>query len=403
MSTTSPTAATHQGPVPTGWYQPSDCRLDAFRAVVEQTTDSADYPHADEVVDNVVVYAERWRRVADDPSTRRDLQTEVARVLASGPGIAVFRGAVDEAVVDRATDAFRRLIDEQKRAGGAAGDHFAAPGSNDRVWGALDKLAVADPETFAAYYASDVLALVSEAWLGPGYQVTSQVNVVNPGGQAQVAHRDYHLGFMDLERAASFPAQVHALSPALTLQGAVAHVDMPVETGPTLYLPHSQKYGAGYLAYHDPAFTAYFEEHHVQLPLAKGDGAFFNPAIFHGAGTNRTSDVRRMANLLQVSSAFGRAMETVDTRAICRAVYPVLRRWRAEGASDRTIANVVAASAEGYPFPTHLDLDQPVGSLVPQTEAELLQRAVDEDWETSRLVQEVEARRARRHSQVPGA
>ena len=35
----------------------------------------------------------------------------------------------------------------------------------------------------------------SAAWLGPGYQVTSQINVVNPGGTAQTAHRDYHLGF----------------------------------------------------------------------------------------------------------------------------------------------------------------------------------------------------------------
>ena len=50
---------------------------------------------------------------------------------------------------------------------------------------------------FADYYANDVIALISEAWLGPDYQVTSQVNVVNPGGQAQTAHRDYHLGFMD--------------------------------------------------------------------------------------------------------------------------------------------------------------------------------------------------------------
>jgi ectoine hydroxylase-related dioxygenase (phytanoyl-CoA dioxygenase family) len=188
----------------------------------------------------------------------------------------------------------------------------------------------------------------------------------------------------------------------LTLQGAIAHVDMPVETGPTLYLPHSQKYAAGYLAYHDPAFTAYFDEHHVQLPLAKGDAAFFNPALFHGAGTNRTPDVRRMANLLQVSSAFGRAMETVDTTAICRAVHPVLRRWRVEGAGARAIANVVAAAAEGYPFPTNLDLDQPVGSLVPQTEAELLQRALDEDWETARLVDELETQQARRRSQVGG-
>ena len=97
-----------------------------------------------------------------------------------------------------------------------------------------------------------MLALVSEAWLGPGYQVTSQVNVVNPGGAAQVAHRDYHLGFMDLDAVAGLPGARAPLSPVLTLQGAVAHCDMPVETGPTLYLPHSQKYAPGYLAFHRP-------------------------------------------------------------------------------------------------------------------------------------------------------
>jgi ectoine hydroxylase-related dioxygenase (phytanoyl-CoA dioxygenase family) len=401
MSTTTNAAGTGSGTaIPTGWYHTGDCDLDEFRTVVEQATELSDYPHADEVVQNVLVYGERTRPGVDDAASRREVQAELARALLSGPGIVVFRGAVEPDVVDRATEAFVGLIDEQKRAGAAAGDHFAKPGANDRVWGALDKLAVADPETFAAYYACDALALVSEAWLGPGYQVTSQVNVVNPGGQAQVAHRDYHLGFMDVDRAAAFPAQTHALSPALTLQGAVAHVDMPVETGPTLYLPHSQKYGAGYLAHHDPVFTAYVEEHHVQLPLSKGDAAFFNPAVFHGAGTNRTSDVRRMANLLQVSSALGRAMETVDTTAICRAVHPVLRRWRAEGVDARTIGNVVTAAAEGYPFPTNLDLDQPVGSLVPQTEADLVHRALVEDWDTARLVSELDAQQARRRSRA---
>jgi len=401
MSTTTSAAGTSPGsPIPTGWYHSGDCDLDEFRTVVEQGTELTDYPHADEVVQNVLVYGERLRPAVDGAASRRQVQAELARALLSGPGIVLFRGAVAPAVVDRATEAFAGLIEAQKRAGAAAGDHFAKPGANDRVWGALDKLAVSDPETFASYYACDVLALVSEAWLGPGYQVTSQVNVVNPGGQAQVAHRDYHLGFMDLDRAAAFPAHVHALSPALTLQGAVAHVDMPVETGPTVYLPHSQKYGAGYLAYHDPVFTAYVEEHHVQLPLRKGDAAFFNPAVLHGAGTNRTSDVRRMANLLQVSSAFGRAMETVDTAAICRAIHPVLRRWQAEGVDARAIGNVVAAAAEGYPFPTNLDLDQPVGSLLPQTEADLLHRALIEDWATARLVSELDARQARRRSQV---
>src|SRR5215213_8663632 len=225
----------------TGWYRAEDCTIADLRGLVEDTTRLADYPHADAVIENVLVYGPRLLDDVCDPGTRRVVQAELATALLEGPGIVVFQHAFDRAVVDTATESFDRLIAEQKAAGAVVGDHFAKPGANDRVWGALDKLALADPDVFASYYANDVLALVSEAWLGPNYQITSQVNVVNPGGQAQVAHRDYHLGFMHRAQAQAYPAQVHALSPALTLQGAVAHVDMPVETGPTLYLPHSQK------------------------------------------------------------------------------------------------------------------------------------------------------------------
>src|SRR5690349_7604176 len=285
------------------WFTPADCRLDDFRTVVEQKTDPNDYPHAADVASNVPIYPSNVVR-----APRPDVTGELARALSSGPGIVVFKRAFAPEVVDRASDVFFAMIAEQKAAGVTGGDHFAKPGANDRVWGALDKFALRDPATFADYYSNEVLALISEAWLGRGYQITSQINVVNPGGTAQVAHRDYHLGFMSLDQSLAFPAQVHQLSPLLTLQGAVAHTDMPVETGPTMYLPHSQKYPAGYVAFHRPEFTAYFDEHHVQVPLAKGDAAFFNPALFHAAGTNRTTGVKRMANLLQVSSAFGRAM-----------------------------------------------------------------------------------------------
>ena len=394
------TLAGRPSAVATGWLTESDCRVEDLREIVEQPTVLADYPHADDVVHNVLVYGPRLADQVARESDRRAVQAELARALLDGPGIVVFTSAFETPVVDAASAAFNRLIAQQKATGGAVGDHFAKPGANDRVWGALDKLAIADPETFAAYYASDVLALVSEAWLGPNYQVTSQVNVVNPGGQAQVAHRDYHLGFMDRAQALAFPAQVHALSPTLTLQGAVAHVDMPVEAGPTLYLPHSQKYAPGYVAYHDPAFTAYFDQNYVQLPLAKGDAVFFNPALFHGAGTNRTTDVARMANLLQVSSAFGRAMETVDTAAICTAVYPVLRRWVSQGGPTQAMANVVAAAAEGYPFPTNLDLDQPVGSLAPHSQAGLMHQALAEDWDGARFAAALDAQQARRLSRL---
>jgi len=52
---------------------------------------------------------------------------------------------------------------------------------------------------------------------------------------------------------------------------------MPVETGPTMDLPHSQKYVPGYLAAGLPEFVEYFAHNDVQLPLAKGDVVFFNP------------------------------------------------------------------------------------------------------------------------------
>jgi ectoine hydroxylase-related dioxygenase (phytanoyl-CoA dioxygenase family) len=356
----------------TTWFTAADCRLEDFRPLVEQKTELSEYPHATDVIDNVLSFP------GDLPNTPA-VQAELARALMDGPGIVVFKGAFAADVVDRATAVFFDLIAEQKASGVVGGDHFAKPGTNDRVWGALDKFALRDPAAFAAYYDNETLALISSAWLGTGYQVTSQINVVNPGGPAQVSHRDYHLGFMSQEQAARYPAHIHLLSPALTLQGAVAHVDMPVETGPTLYLPHSQKYAPGYLAFHQPEFAAYFADNYVQLPLAKGDAAFFNPALFHGAGTNRSADVRRMANLLQVSSAFGRAMETVDRTAMSEALYPVLRDFAGSA------ANVVAASAEGYAFPTNLDHDQPIGGLAPQTQAELVLQALAEGWSADRF------------------
>ncbi len=369
-------------PVETGWYGQEESSLVEFSSLVEVSTALADYPYADDVVQNVLVYGTGVLATCADPLERRRVQAELARALHSGPGIVVFKGAFAADVVDRATGAFFDLIQEQKRIGGDEGDHFAAPGENDRVWNALDKLAVHAPETFVDYYENDILAMVSEAWLGPNYQVTSQVNVVNPGGRAQVAHRDYHLG---IQSAALYPAQVHTMSAFLTLQGAVAHVDMPVEAGPTLYLPHSQKYSRGYLACHDPEFADYFAEHRVQLPLERGDAVFFNPALFHGAGSNVTQDVRRMANLLQVSSAFGRAMEAVDTTTVCKAIRGGLAARKAAGWSARRLGNVIAAGAEGYPFPTNLDRDQPLHSLSPQSQAELMHEALEAGWSQSRL------------------
>ena len=156
------------------WYSAADCRLDDFRALVEQKTELSDYPHAVDVLQNVLIYP------GDLPDTA-EVKSELARALTDGPGIVVFRGAFAPDVVDRASEVFFALIAEQKAAGRVAGDHFAKPGANDRIWGGNEKFAVRDPATFAAYYDNATLALICSAWLGTGYQVTSQVNVVNPG------------------------------------------------------------------------------------------------------------------------------------------------------------------------------------------------------------------------------
>lgn len=381
-------------------FTEADCDLDAFRSLVEQRTDPADHPSAERVEQNVPLYdSDRLRSRTTSPEGRRQVQDELAQALLDGPGIVVLKGAFPDAVVvDRASEAFHALIEEERSNGAARGDHFAKPGANDRVWNALDKMAVRAPEAFADYYANDILELISEAWLGPAYQVTSQVNVVNPGGAAQNVHRDYHLGFLSQERAAAYPAHVHRLSPVLTLQGAVAHCDMPVESGPTLYLPHSQKFEPGYLAWRLLRFVEYFDAHRVQLPLEKGDAVFFNPALFHAAGHNRSADIRRMANLLQVSSAFGRAMETVDRESMANALFPVLLRRKSEGVSEDWLRRVIAATAEGYPFPTNLDLDPPVDGLAPPSQADTVWQAVAEGWDPEELRQELEAAAKRRQS-----
>ncbi|MDX6232773.1 MAG: hypothetical protein QOH68_1773 [Nocardioidaceae bacterium] len=378
----------------------SDCSVADFAEVVSATTDIADFPHADTVEQGVLVYdSATLRRAVVSADGRVEVEGELVRALTDGPGLVVLKGAFEDLdVVDRVTAAFNAMIADERTAGTAPGDHFAKPGANSRVWNALEKLAVRDPESFVDYYANDILALISGAWLGPGYQVTSQVNVVRPGGVAQDPHRDYHLGFLANDVVERYPAHVHLLSPVLTLQGAVAHSDMPVESGPTMYLPHSHKYVPGYLAWRLPEFRAYFADHFVQLPLAKGDAGFFNPALFHGAGNNVSADVQRMANLLQVSSAFGRAMETVDRVRTAKAVYPVLAARKAAGETEQFLTNAIASSAEGYPFPTNLDRDANVNGLTPLAQAELIHQALDEDWDAARVDEALDASADRRRT-----
>ena len=360
----------------TAYFGSNDCNLGDFQVLCRRALTSADVPLATDIAKNIPIYdMAQLRDDLSEPETRRALMSEWAKGLRDGCGVVVLRHAyADTSPIDAATQVYDQIIADESGSGGA--DHFAATGNNARIWNSLQKLCLKAPDVFGRYFGNPAIAAVCEAWLGPNYQMTAQINLVRPGGAAQQAHRDYHLGFQTADTSAQYPAHVHDLSPVLTLQGAVAHSDMPVESGPTKLLPFSQAYRAGYAAWRRDDFRAYFEENYVQLPLRKGDAIFFSPALFHAAGANSSTDIQRMANLLQVSSAFGRAMETIDRRAMCNALYPVIDTLGLS-ATERDAA--IAACAEGYSFPTNLDRDPPEGGLAPQTQAALFHSALGDN------------------------
>lgn len=348
-----------------------------------------EYPLAASIQKNVPIY-QLPPLSSLDAKGRSALQDEWYRVLLSGPGVFVTKGLFrDPSVLDRATEAFYRIIEHERRASASRGDHFAPAGKNDRIWNSFSKHALRDPASFAAYYSNPYLGLAASAWLGPGYRVTAQANNVRPGSAAQVSHRDYHLGFQAEGACARVPRGAHVASQFLTLQGAVAHVDVPPESGPTRLLPYSQAMESGYLAYRRQEFVDYFLENHVSLPMEKGDGIFFNPALFHAAGENVSAGINRMANLIQVSSAFGKPMEAVDALPIlARCWDDIVAKYEREGMSDEVDA-LLAAITSPYPFPTNMDNNPPrPGGLMPVGELDVATRGLTEGWSRDKLVEE---------------
>jgi ectoine hydroxylase-related dioxygenase (phytanoyl-CoA dioxygenase family) len=100
-----------------------------------------------------------------------------------------------------------------------------------------------------------------------------------------------------------------------------------------------------------------------------------------------------MVNLFQVSSAYGRAMESIDRTAMCKALYPALLSMNL---TDTQTANAVAASAEGYSFPTNLDRDPPLGGLAPKSQAALMHEALAARWTSEAFYAALDAQAAKR-------
>jgi hypothetical protein len=84
-------------------------------------------------------------------------------------------------------------------------------------------------------------------------------------------------------------------------------------------------------------------------------------------------------------------METVDRAKVCRAIYPVLAARRDAGVEAKSLSHALACAAEGYPFPSNLDLDANVDGLTPLSQAQVVQQGLDEGWSDERLDQELTA------------
>ncbi|KAJ5559763.1 hypothetical protein N7513_002162 [Penicillium frequentans] len=400
--------------IPSRHFQPASLQLNDFKQICSRTVDTSTYPMACAVERNIPIYDLGALDEAMTGATVSQLQDEWHHVLHTGPGVFVLRDMYKPAryshVLSASNAAFDRIIARERESNISQGDHFATSGSNDRIWNSFNKHGAEDPASFVDYYANPWLAAVCTAWLGPGYKVTAQVNAVHPGGAAQEAHRDFHLGLQEADACARFPAPTQLATQFLTLQGAVAHTDMPVESGPTRFLPFSQTYAPGYLAWRRPEFRAYFQENYVALPLTLGDGVFFNPALFHAAGANvmdpNNGGFRRVANLLQVSSPFGKPMETVDSLPLVESTWDLLvQRYQTAGKciadpdldpqrsslEAREIRAFIQAVAEGYPFPTNLDRRPPAPSgMAPESEQDIVLRGLEAGWSRKEVVDALE-------------
>ncbi len=369
-----------------------EASVDDFNEFCGQRVERGSFPLASDVVSEVLIYD---RAVLDDAALtdKRRVMNELHTALSCGPGVFLVRNLYqDNAVIDRASRVFDEIMREEATSKIQA-DPFANAGNNGRIWNALQKMAEVSPEVFRDYYANPTLGLICQAWLGPAWRMTSQVNQVRPGGEAQQPHRDCHPGFQQSSFAAEFPVPVQILSQYLTLQGAVAHTDMPLASGPTRLLPWSHQYELGYMAWRRPEFVTYFAEHFVQLPLKKGDGLFFNPALFHAAGNNTTKDQVRTANLLQISSAFGVPMEEVNHERLLKRIYPVLLN---SPLSASELNAAIAVAARGYSFPTNLDADPSVSGRLPQTQQQLLAMALKAQWSVEKFEAELKAQTPKR-------
>ena len=305
------------------------------------------------------------------------------------------RSVLDPAVVDAASAVYRELIDEEAAAGRSAGDHFAAPGKNERLWNSFQKLAERAPSTFVAYFANPVLDLVCESWLGPGYRMTAQVNVVHPGGDAQRPHRDYHLGFLSDDEAARTRSRCagrqrcsrcRARSPTPTWRSSPA----PPGCCPSPSATTSVSSPTGTPRSRTTSASTSCSCRCARVICCSSTRRCSTPP---GTTALPTSSARPTSSRSPPRSA---SPWRPSTR---RGSPPLLRRPagapRARDAGEE-LEVALTMVADGYPFPGNLDSTPPTGGLAPPSQRDLLRQALAEAWSFERLASALAAQQAAR-------
>jgi hypothetical protein len=80
-------------------------------------------------------------------------------------------------------------------------------------------------------------------------------------------------------------------------------------------------------------------------------------------------------------------------------IEPPTRGFSIEMATNSCeLLNAIHACAEGYSFPTNLDLDPPIGGLAPTSQSQIMEEALEQNLSTAQFAEILDQLHARQQS-----
>ena len=97
------------------FFDVDDIKLSEFASLCSQTVSLEDYNFSSDIQQRVVIYEGDNIRSLISTHQSLDLKSELHHCIKEGPGVVVVRQAFqDMKVIDRATEIFQEIIDEEK-------------------------------------------------------------------------------------------------------------------------------------------------------------------------------------------------------------------------------------------------------------------------------------------------